>query len=160
MQPRNRLNGVKDLLQFRFFEINPVRIGNSGFGQRIEGRGQGLRLTGYDYSPSNEALFLHRPRQLDYSFPGLTLKSLKAIDNQRAAVNTRILDQFRDAMTEIERMSKFGFTCQPSSVILSGELDTATQDTTDTACIFRTGCFEPFPIGPEIGVVYEIKTRA
>src|SRR5208282_6281378 len=207
MQPRNRLNGVKDLLQFRFFEINPVRIGNSGFGQRIEGRGQGLRLTGYDYSPSNEALFLHRPRQLDYSFPGLTLKSLKAIDNQRAAVNTRILDQFRDAMTEIERMSKFGltrfgelfcaqpnrpledasrgnklryhcrlsasrfahnddhavsfgFACQPSSVILSGELDTATQDTTDTACIFRTGCFEPFPIGPEIGVVYEIKTRA
>jgi putative ABC transport system permease protein len=44
-----------------------------------------LRLTGYDYSPSNEALLLHRPSQLDYSFPGLTLKSLKTIDNQLAS---------------------------------------------------------------------------
>ena len=69
-----------------------------------------MRLTGDDYSPSNEALFLHRPRQLDCPFPSLTLKAFKAIDNQHAAVNTRIPDQFRDAMTEIERMSKFGLT--------------------------------------------------
>ena len=87
-----------------------MRIGNPGFTERIEREGQRLRLARQNDLPLIKSFFLHRPRQFDCSPAGLPFESLNTINHQHTAANAGILDQFRNAMAEIECMCDFSLT--------------------------------------------------